>query len=424
MSIKRNGVTSKYTFLHNGNKLKKAYHNTSTVLWTAGDKVTYHVDVDLIFVEEVDDGTTCLLPTTFTPAKEGWIFVGWREDGLANSEVLSEKNMNGEPVVLYAVYKQIVTGMFISYDNIETVNGTRYYNASGDIVNATIIACTGAEYPNWTWRGWSAAGDAAADASLTNGEAIFDLTDNVTYYGLYQADVILTTVVNGVSTEYKKTKYYNAHGNDENPQFTITDPTLENYIFLGWSLQSSSEGVAYSSITDMILDSNMTVYAVLQPNIITVYDVTYDRGSIAGEPSVIENMNNSNYISSTNTIYCTIRGIESNTTQQDGNKYDSGTVTILNLTPEAKNNFKYAEVTIEYVRWCDGGGYSDIYVDGTSIADTTKEVVHLTYTWDLSEKTSCTARINTHNWSSNIYYWSGGSIGIKKVVLREWIGYK
>ena len=97
----------------------------------------------------------------------------------------------------------------------------------------------------------------------------------------------------------------------------------------------------------------------------------------------------------------------------------SGNVTILNLTDAAKNNFKYAEVTIEYVRWCDGGGYSHIYVDGTNIADTTQEVVHLTYTWDLSKKTSCTARIDTHNWSSNIYYWSGGFIGVKSITLHN-----
>ena len=76
-------------------KVKKAYIGSRRV-YSAGNIATYYVDTGKVYSEEVDSDASCLSPTTFTPTKSGWTFVGWREDKTANSSVLSKKIMDDE----------------------------------------------------------------------------------------------------------------------------------------------------------------------------------------------------------------------------------------------------------------------------------------------------------------------------------------
>lgn len=112
-------------------KLAKAYLGDIKV-YSAGNVVTYMVDTDLAYKEEVDSDASCLSPATFTPIKEGWTFIGWREDTTASGDVLSSKVMGDEPITLYAVFAQEIT---LSYNgngstsgSTESEEGTRYYN--------------------------------------------------------------------------------------------------------------------------------------------------------------------------------------------------------------------------------------------------------------------------------------------------------
>lgn len=53
------------------------------LIYSDGNVVTYYVDTDIVYQEEVDADETVLSPKTFTPVKEGWKFAGWRQDTVA-----------------------------------------------------------------------------------------------------------------------------------------------------------------------------------------------------------------------------------------------------------------------------------------------------------------------------------------------------
>lgn len=250
MAINRNGQATKYKFLHNGRMLKKGFHNSTTLIWSAGSTVTYKVDTGVEYTEEVDSGATCLAPKTFTPTKDGWTFVGWREDSTASGDVLTNKVMDSEPITLYAVFKQTVTTNWISGEagaTKKTVTGTNYYN-NGNIGYATLDVPTPASYSGWTWRGWSYNGKTEANASVDpnkDAETLTSVDGTRTYYGLYQK-TITRTFVSGkdttkVSTPVTGTVYYNAVGNTKNASITPPTPaSISGWMWKGWSGNGST----------------------------------------------------------------------------------------------------------------------------------------------------------------------------------------
>ena len=156
-------------------------------MYSAGSVVTYRVDTETVYQEEVDEGASCLSPKTFTPSKSGWTFVGWRSDGAASGTVLTNKVMGDTPVTLYAVFRQIIT---VTYYNGNTTassaSGNRYYN-NGAISNPSFtlnqVALSG-----WTVRGWSTNGTANSGITYNNGVA-FTRDSNVTLFGMYQQTI-------------------------------------------------------------------------------------------------------------------------------------------------------------------------------------------------------------------------------------------
>ena len=170
--------------VYNGNiKIGQIYKGNKLVYQSAF-RITYVIDTGREYVEKVVPKKTILSPSTFTPAKEGWTFVGWRSDKTASSTVLTEAYSTGH-TTLYAVFKQTVTCNFKS-SSTQKASGTRYYN-NGTLVNATITVPNGVALSGWTWRGWSAAGDTGAAASVkyANGAKISNVEKEETYYGLY-----------------------------------------------------------------------------------------------------------------------------------------------------------------------------------------------------------------------------------------------
>lgn len=104
--------------------------------------VTYHVDENTSYIEVVAVGETVLEPKTFpTPTKEGWTFIGWKGDTTANSNVLTDRALEGTPIDLYAIYEKEVS---LTYDgngatggSTESQSGIRYFNASGNYEDPT-----------------------------------------------------------------------------------------------------------------------------------------------------------------------------------------------------------------------------------------------------------------------------------------------
>ena len=251
--------TSKMKLFGGSEKIRKAYLGTEKI-YSAGSIVTYYVDSNTYYQEEVDSDASCLNPTTFTPSKSGWTFVGWREDTVASGDVLSSKIMGDEPITLYAVYSQSVACNFVSYNKTETKYGTRYYN-NGNTVNGSVTAPSGASYSGWSWRGWSHNNGTSATLSprYANGATVSDISVTENHYGLYEQTIYLYYNGNGstsgsVSTQ-SGTRYYNAYGNTSNPTFKLASNgySRSNYTFTGWDLGAVG--------TNVTLSSSKTAYA-------------------------------------------------------------------------------------------------------------------------------------------------------------------
>ncbi|MDE6924896.1 MAG: InlB B-repeat-containing protein [Acetatifactor sp.] len=133
-------------------KVKKGYVG-NTLVYSAGNIVTYHIDLNTSYKEELDSGISCLSPTT-VPSKPGWTFVGWREDSSASGNVLSGKIMGDDPIDLYAVFSQdivLTTGMNNTIYSQQTL--PKYYNngnISNPVFNVLNPSPAGAAFMGWS----------------------------------------------------------------------------------------------------------------------------------------------------------------------------------------------------------------------------------------------------------------------------------
>ena len=262
--------------LNIGNKnVKKAYKGANLV-YSAGNSVTYHVDTNVTYQEEFNEGESCLSPKTFTPAKSGWVFVGWRQDTAApaTGSVESSVPMGDIPVTLYAVFRQIVS---VTYYNENTAKKTssknRYYN-NGNIVNPS-FALTQAGLSGWTARGWSGSTHAAGDITYANG-ATFTSDKNITLYGMYQQTVTVT-YYNGSTTASSTSgiRYYcPGSGSVINPGFTLTQAGISGWAARGWSTGTgATAGITYSNGASFTRDTNCILYGMYYQTItLTTYN--------------------------------------------------------------------------------------------------------------------------------------------------------
>lgn len=156
----------------------------TTVVYSAGSTVTYHVDTDVAYTEEVDAGDTVLTPKMFTPTKSGWIFVGWKQDATASGDVLSELTMDDGPIDLYAVFQQTISLSYNGNGNtggtaVAAQTGNMYYN-NGNTLGATFtvksntFAKTAYYFSRWRLNSTNGAAY-SPDQSIT-------LTANATLY--------------------------------------------------------------------------------------------------------------------------------------------------------------------------------------------------------------------------------------------------
>lgn len=278
MPVTVNGTTlKKMTF--NGAKVKKWNHN-GTRVFTAGSTVTYWVDTNTSYMEEVDSEASCLSPKTFTPSKSGWTFVGWREDKTASGNVLSSKVMADSPITLYAVFRATITVTY--YNNstsASTATGYRYYN------NANVLdpsfTLTQASKSGWSARGWSTSNSGNAGITYNSGAA-FTRSSNVTLYGLYQQTITLSYNGNGSTSgsvgNQTGTRYWAPAGAID-PSFTLAANGFAktNYYWTAWAMGSAS-GTQYANGASVTLSANTTFYACWA---IIRYTITYIYGGVS-----------------------------------------------------------------------------------------------------------------------------------------------
>ena len=249
----------------------KAGYIGATRVYSAGSTVTYMVDTNVSYTEEVDSDASCLSPKTFTPSKAGWSFVGWREDRTASASVLGSKIMADSPVTLYAVFR---AGVTVTYYNNSTsassTSGYRYYN-NGNIVNPS-FTLTQANSNGWTARGWSTSNQGNAGITYANG-AVFTRDSNVTLYGLYQQSITVTYYNNSTSASRTTGTRYWAPAGYINPSFTLTQAGLSGWTARGWSTGTAgNSGITYNNGAAFTRDSNITLYGMYQQTITLSYN--------------------------------------------------------------------------------------------------------------------------------------------------------
>lgn len=249
-----------------------AINNIEAAVWTI---VSYVVDTSTVYSEEVRTNFTCLSPTSFTPTKEGYTFVGWRKDKTASSEVLSECVMENEAITLYAVFKKTVTlTTYNGSTSATTRTGTLYYN-NGNTAKPSFTLTQNA-LSGWTAAGW-ATSKTSASIAVNNGSSV-SLDSDKTYYGVYRNTVTVSFNGNGNSggstTALTGYRYYNT-GNHIDPEFTLpsTGFTKTNYRFTKWAL-SGVNGTKYAAGAKVTHSANVTYYAL--------WEIQKQTGSVKG----------------------------------------------------------------------------------------------------------------------------------------------
>lgn len=188
------------SMIHDGVEVQTWIHDGVEV-YTAGKMVTYVVDSDVSYQEKVKKGHSCLSPTTFTPSKSGWSFVGWREDSTASGSVLGSKVMERSPITLYAVFKQTITlsynGNGATSGSTSSQTGTRYYN-NGNVNNPSFtLRSNGFGRTYYNFQKWAL--NSASGTQYSAGSSI-TLSGNATMYAVWSASVSYKTISKAVTT--------------------------------------------------------------------------------------------------------------------------------------------------------------------------------------------------------------------------------
>lgn len=217
-------------------KVKRVYIGDRRV-YSAGNIVTYHVDAGKKYTEEVDSDATCLKPTTFTPTKPGWNFVGWREDKTANGSVLSSKIMDDAPITLYAVFSQTIT---LSYNGNGSTSGstsseskTRYYNNENIKNPAFTVKTSGFTKSGYTFLNWM---NTTSGATYNVGQSI-ELSQSITLYASWEPNEIIVyqQVIDGdVKIHNKNYVTMDARNANAGVWYRLDDATGYNNIYINY----------------------------------------------------------------------------------------------------------------------------------------------------------------------------------------------
>ena len=298
--IESEGITSlKQIDIHSAEGAK--------TVWKSGAVVTYYVDTGVSYIEEVDSGDSVLSPTTFTPEKSGYTFVGWREDNKADSAVLSDKTMGSDPITLYAVFKKDIV---LSYYEGEKITGSKtsplYYNNS-DVTKAS-FSVVQKDLSGWTERGWGV--NSAADATkVYDSSATIELDSNLTIYGLYSASVtcnFYSGTNKSTNNPVTATRYYNSAGNTKEGSAKAPTPaSISGWTFRGYGGHDQTAADAYVGyqVGDTVpnISSTENHYATYQ----RTFTITYN-GNGASSGSTSSTSDTAYYNSANNYKYPTV----------------------------------------------------------------------------------------------------------------------
>ena len=215
------------------------------------------------YTKEFDYGTAVDL--SVQASKYGWEFVGWSIYPDATTG-LTELPMGDEDIVLYAIFKKVITVTFIDM-NVDTlvsreVSTTIY----GTKEQGSILVPEQNTYTGWNSLGWCIDKDVGAEVMASSGTTIY-LSENAVYYGLYGKEITLSYDTNGSAWEIPPVTLealYNSSGSEEYPEFLVSaPPELDNHSFVAWvELNENNEVVAsYEGNTEVLFKKDTVLTA-------------------------------------------------------------------------------------------------------------------------------------------------------------------
>ncbi|MCD7862879.1 MAG: InlB B-repeat-containing protein, partial [Lachnospiraceae bacterium] len=241
-------------------------------MYSAGATVTYYVDSDTAYTEEVDSEATCLSPTTFTPQKDGYTFVGWRQDKTASSEVIQSLTMGDDEITLYAVFTKNIALTYYSSETAETITKPEYYNCGN--YSRAYFTVDAPALSGWTFEGWRYG--VYNYSSFSN----IMLSRDTTIYARYSKDISVNLVTGGDTLCWIASCSYIAPGTYDYGSVTQDDPTLDGWTFLGWTTgTSASADIVYATLNNTTFTANATLYAKYSKAITLTYYSTASTAS-------------------------------------------------------------------------------------------------------------------------------------------------
>lgn len=244
-------IGNKFKIVCGENKIKKGVCG-GNIIYSGANPVTYCVDTDVMYIEEVDEGNSVLSPTTFTPTKDGWTFVGWRMDNTASSSVYNNLVMEDTSITLFAIFEQTIT---LSYNgngstsgSTASQSGTRYYN-NGNVTNPTFVlnanGFTKTDYSFVKWAIGSASGTQYAVGSSVT------LSADTVFYAVWK--VIPTTLFARI-TNFNTGNVYPSTGGS----YSMYEDGSKI-----WCHMSGSTYTVMNALRPTILDVDLTPYSKL-----------------------------------------------------------------------------------------------------------------------------------------------------------------
>ena len=241
-----------------GNKINKTFEIDKNAF---GFNITYQVDNNQ-YVELIPNGTSALTPSSFTPSKSGYTFVGWREDNIATSSVLTSKTVQGSSFTLYAVFSRALTASFngngATGGSTGSVSGVQYYN-NGNVANPTItLPANGFTRTSYGFTGWN----------LGNPGTKITLTANITVYAQWIASPLVYYSYGSFRSGYTDQSFLNYGDCSYNLN--------SNNIYIGARDRNNSGGWTSVTIKPAV---NVTGYNKM---VVTFSNVSYDGGGFVG----------------------------------------------------------------------------------------------------------------------------------------------
>ena len=212
------------------------------------------------------------------PVRSGYTFLGWSTSKTATTAQYKPGDIynTNASATLYAVWKKNPNTYTITYN---ANGGTGAPSAQTKTENVNLIISPVEPFKNgYTFVGWNT-NKSATSAQYHSGD-IYIRNASMTLYAVWKkAETPITTY----------TINYDANGGTGAPSKQVSNigvsviisnvkPTRNGYIFLGWSTNSASTNVQYSSGTVYSLNASMTLYAVWEKEELPIknYVITYN----------------------------------------------------------------------------------------------------------------------------------------------------